>query len=199
MAAPAITKNPTQVRTGPGKIFLAALGSTVPTWAVTGSVFSNSWDAAWTSVGYTDDGLTITLGRSVEDVEVAEEFYPIARKTTQMNGSATFSMAGVNLANLKFALNGGSWATTGTGATTMNKYSPPSPGSEVRCMLAWIGDAADEVFIAYQVYQSGELSWARQKGAAKASLSGLTFDFEVPSTGVSADVWNYYTAGTWSA
>lgn len=199
MALPTLRKNPSQVKTGPGTIWLAPIGTTIPTWTVAASKFTNVFPAGWVSPGYTEEGLTLTFGRETGDVPVAEEFYPIRKVTTSVNGSAAFTMAGLSENNLAFALNGGTWTVvSGTTATTLKKYAPPAPGAETRCMLAHISADSDEIFIAYQTYQTGEITRAFQKGSSKASLSGLSFQFEVPDTTVSSDVWNYFTAGTWT-
>lgn len=210
MALPTQYKNPDQVKTGPGLILFreeySVTGTGTPVVsalvtalksAVATSKFTYGF-AGFYPVGYTDEGMTLTFGAETEDVEVAEEYYPIRKIPTKKTGQLEFAMAGINQLNLQRALNGGSWSTTGTGDTKVSVFSPPQPGSETRTTIVHIGADGDEVFIAYKCLQTSELSMARKKGAEKASLSGATFELEVPDATVSADVWNYLTAGTWA-
>lgn len=210
MALPTQYRNPTQVKTGPGIILLApevtgaGTGSPVVSaivtalkGAVAGGKFTYGFPGFY-PVGYTDDGLTLTLGSEAEDVEVAEEYYPIRKISTKKTGQVEFSMSGINQFNLQAALNGGTWSTTGSGDTQVSVFKPAKPGEEIRHTLVHIGADGDEVLVAYKVLQTAELSLARKKGAEKASLAGATFEMEVPSATVTDDVWNYVTAGTWS-
>lgn len=198
MALPTLVRDGDQVKTGPGLILLAPLTAAFPTLVAAGSIFTNGFPG-WTVAGYTEEGMTVKFGRDTEDVVVAEEDYPIRSVTTSMTGVAEVTLVNINEFNIKAALNGGNWTTvTGTGATQIKKYSPPTPGNEDRLMLVHIGQDSDEILVAYQVYQSGEVSISRKKGADKASLSGLQFNFERPETSVSADVWNYFYAGEWA-
>lgn len=199
MAAPAQTTNPTQVKTGPGQIMFAPLGTTLPTLVAASSKFNNAW-TGWVPIGYSDDGLTLKVSRSVDNVEVAESLETIRKVTTARNTTVTFSASGINEGNISLAFNGGTWTTvSGTGATQVRKYVPPALGSEVRIMLGFLSAEVDEAFIWYQCFQTAEATMARQKGAAKASLTGLSFDVEVPDPAVSTSPFAYWYAGTWAA
>ncbi len=195
MAAPSLYKNPQQVKTGPGQIFVAPLGTTVPTFAATASKFSNAW-TGWIPLGYTEEGLTFASGRSVEDVTVAEELRPIRRVTTSATDTVSFSAAGVNETNISLAFNGGTWSTVSGATTTLvRKYTPPDLGDEVRTMLGFLSEDLDEAYIWYQAVQTAEATSTRGKGVAKASLTGMQFSVEQPDSGVSAFPWAYFTAG----
>jgi hypothetical protein len=189
-----LQQNPGQVKTGPGIIVMAPVGTAVPAMTVAGSVFTNGFPG-WRSIGYTDAGTTFAFGQEVAEVEVAEEAYPIRSAITKRTGKASLSMSGVNQRNLQLALNGGTWTESGSGATKVSKYSPPSGASADRVMFAWIGDDSDEILIAYKTLQVAEFTVARKKGSDKASLTGMEFMFERPDTSVSSDVWNYWYAG----
>lgn len=210
MALPTQYRNPTQVKTGPGIILLApevtGAGSGSPlvseiVLALRSNVAAGKFTYGFPGfypVGYTDEGLTLTLGAESEDVEVAEEYYPLRKIQTKKTGQIEFAMSGINQFNLQAALNGGVWTVTGSGDTQVSVYSPPKPGEEVRHTLVHIGADGDEVLVAYKVLQTAELSMSRKKGAEKASLAGATFEMEVPAATVTAHVWNYVTAGTWA-
>lgn len=197
MALPAFYADGNQVKTGPGRLLLAPQGTALPTVASTAGKFSMTFDAAWKLAGYTDEGIEVTFGKDVDPVEVAESYYRIRTVTTAMTATVSVALASINKSNIQFALSGGTWNVTGTAGTTVSKFSPPKPGAEVRHMLAWLGEDDDELYIFYKVFQSGEVTQSRRKGAEKASLAGLTFEAEVPATGVSGDVWNYWAAGEW--
>lgn len=197
MAAPTLDLDPTQVHyDGPGIILLAELGSTLPTHAVASSVFTNSWDAAWIPVGYTDDGIGFDFTTSTTDIESAEELEEIAKVETKRSVSVKFSMMQDNKFNLRVAMAGGTWTVvSGSGATQLSKYSPPILGGGKSFMLGWISTAANEVVIAYQVRQVGSLSMSRKKVGTKYVLA-CDFSVEKPSPSVSTDRWNKYVAGT---
>lgn len=195
MAVPTLVKNPTQVKTGPGLIVYAEMGTTVPTFAATASKFSNSW-VGWLPVGYTDEGLTVTFGRESEDVTVAEELYPIRKVGTSATVSLSFAASGVNEGVFSIAMAGGTWSTvSGAGATLVRKFSPPDPSTQKRYMYGFLGQDTDEAMIVYQGYNTGEITRNFRKGAEKSSFSGFVVEGEVPDPLVSTDVWNHWLAG----
>lgn len=199
MAVPVLTKNPTQVKLGPGLIITIDLAGAIPTMVALASKFTSAF-TGWSSVGYTDEGTTLTFGRESEAVEVAEETNPLKQIGTSTSVALQFAASGINELNMTRAFAGGVWSTvSGTGATSVRKYSPPQPAAQVRHMWAHIGADMDEIFLLYQGYQSGEITMQRKKGAQKASLSGFNVIGEVPDPAVSVDIWNYFYAGTWAA
>lgn len=197
MAAPALTLNPLQTHyDGPGIILMAEEGATLPTPTVADSKFTNSWDAAWLPVGYTDTGITFDFTTSTTDIESAEELEEIAKVETKRSVSVKFSMMQDNKFNMKVAMNGGTWTVvSGTGATQLSKYSPPILGQGKHFMLGWISTASDEIVIVYKVTQTGSLSMARQKVGTKFVLA-CDFSVVKPDPAVSTDRWNRYVAGS---
>lgn len=182
------------VLTDPGYLFIAPLASTVPTNTVSGSVFTDSWAAAWISLGATEEGSTFSYSTSVEPIMVAEYFDPISYRTTERSGSIAFNLADWTLSNYRRAINGGTaalTATSGTGATTLGTLEPPTPGAEVRCMIGWESLDATVRLICHQTIQGGEISSAFQRAPAKA-LIPCTFQMEVPTGG---KPWTLYSAG----
>src|SRR5689334_17974801 len=119
MPAPAIL-------TDPGYLFYAPLGTAEPANTVVGSKFTDAWPVQWLQVGATDDGSEFDYEIKVESVDVAEFFDPIKWATTSRSGSLAFAMADWTLTKLVLALNGGTKTiVSGTGATQLNKYTPP--------------------------------------------------------------------------
>lgn len=197
MALPSLDGNSNQVKTGAGIIIAAPVGTAVPTLTVSNSKFTNSFPG-WHYLGYTNEGATITIGRETEDIEVAEEFFPIKTVTTRVTGSLSADLVNLNQFNIKAAFNGGNWSESGTGTSKIATYTPADPGEEVRLMIAHISEDQDEIFIAYKTFQTAEVSISRKKGSEKASLSGVTFSFEKPAVSVnSGKHYSYHFAGTW--
>ena len=182
------------ILTDPGYLLIAPLASTVPTNTVAGSVFTDSWDAAWLSLGATEEGSTFAYSSTVEPIQVAEFFDPISYRTTERGGSIAFALADFTLTNFRRAVNGGAAvlaATSGSGATTLGTLEPPDPGDEVRVMVGWESLDNTVRLICHQCLQGGEISTAFQRAPEKA-LIACTFQMEVPSSG---KPWTMYSAG----
>lgn len=163
--------NSAVVAFGPGKLFVAPLGSTEPTDLTT------AWDAAWIPIGYTKDGSTFSMQLASAQVEVAEELAPIKIVVTGRTATIAFNMSQLTAKNLKTSLNGGT-ITSGSGIVT---FDPPTVGQEVRVMLGWEADAADERWIYRQCIQTGNTQIQRQKGANNAEIA-VTFSLEKPTS-----------------
>lgn len=180
------------IATGPGYLYWAPLGSTLPTHTVAGSVFTDVWPGAWELFGATDEGSEWSYGVDTDVIEVAEQLDPVAVVPTGRTISMNFALAQVNMTNLKRLTNGGTITVTGSGATQLNAFTPPELGSEVRCMIGWESTDGTERLIGYQCFQSGEITPARRKGAEKATLSA-EFTFEKPA---GSPPFGYWTAGS---
>ncbi len=182
------------ILTDPGYLFIAPLASTMPSNTVAGSVFTDAWDAAWISLGATEEGSTFAYSSTVEPIMVAEYFDPITYRTTERSGSIAFNLADWTLSNYRRAINGGIaaiMATSGTGATTLGTLNPPTPGDEVRSMIGWESLDNTVRLICHQTIQGGEISSAFNRAPSKA-LIPCTFQMEVPAAG---QPWTLYTAG----
>lgn len=177
---------------GPGFLYWAPLGSTLPTNTVAGSVFTDAWPAAWLLFGATDEGSEFSFSPATDDVEVAEYYDPVAVVSTGREISISFDLAQVHATNLKRALNGGTLTTSGAGATLLSEYSPPEVGQETRAMIGWEAQDSTERLILFQAFQTGDVSVSRQKGANKATLP-VEFRAEKPSGN---PPFKYWTAGT---
>lgn len=197
MAAPTFTGDVSKIHyDGPGLIFAAPYSTTLtlPTFASTASVFSNSLDAAFVGVGYTDSGFSIDLATTTVDIDAAESVYPLATVETLKTVNAKFTMMQDSQFNMKIAMNGGTYTSTGSTGTKVTKYSPPIVGGSLRTTLLWISQAGDQAWIGYKCFQSGNLSIQRQKLGTKFQLA-VDFKLEVPDVSVSPDVWNSWYSG----
>jgi hypothetical protein len=177
----------------PGYLFWAPLASTEPTNTVAGSKFTDAWPVAWVSLGATEAGSTFNYSSNVEAVRVAEFFDPIRYATTERSGTMSFALADWTLQNMKRALNGGAvTVVSGTTATTLSKYEPPAPGSEVRAMIGWESLDSTVRIVMRQCIQGGEISSEFVKAPDYAKIA-CTFNFEFPA---SAQPFTVYSAGT---
>lgn len=167
----------TNVQVGPGRLWVAPLGTTEPTTATA------ALPSAWLAIGYTESGHEYAADLTSEPVEVAEELDPIFYINTRRIQRVTFSMAEMTKRNLAIAL--GSGATTTNDATA---YNPPTAGSEVAVMLVWDSEEAagstNSRWIYRQAKPSGTITIPHGKAPAKA-LIPVTFNLEKP-TGLEA-------------
>lgn len=191
MAAPTIQSG--QVKTGPGLIRYAPLGTTIPTFTASASKVTGTW-TNWLEVGATDAGLTYTESTETADITVAESLYPVKTVTTSKSSRVTFSMSHLNDLNWKLAMNGGTIATSGTGATKLNTYVPPLVGAEVRVMLAFQSLEDDEVILWPQVFNVGSVEVARSTFDAKAGIP-VEFAAELPDPAVLTTPYKRWTSG----
>lgn len=173
--------NPNTIAAGPGKLYIAPIGTTEPT-AVTSALPSQ-----WVALGYTEEGNQFTHDVNTGNIEVAEELDPVKVVDTGRVISVAFSLSEVTAKNLQRALNGGT-INTAAGVTT---FTPPALGAGVRTMLLWDDDdqsVADnavnalrtERWIYRRAYQTGSVALARRKGATNAVIPA-TFTLEKPS------------------
>lgn len=186
-AVPLLLKNP-------GYLFAAPLATAFPTHTVALSKFSDDWPAAYISCGATMNGHNFKYSSKVEPISVAEFFDPISYDTTERAGSWAFTMADWVLTRIKLALNGGVGAITpvsGTGATTLSRFDPVTPGADVRVMLGWESTDRTVRIIMPQTINGSEINMAFDKPPANAGIA-CEFMFEVPASGLPFSI---FTAG----
>lgn len=173
MAAGGTSSN---VQLGPGRIYVAPIGTTEPISA------SAALPSAWRAIGYTDQGTGITTETTSEPVEVAEELDPILYVNTRRLSGVAFAMAETTRRNLALALNMGAAAANDATALEL-----PEPGEEVRVMIVWDseddptanGGAENIRWIFRKAYQSGAIEVPRRKAPAKSILA-VNFRLEKP-------------------
>lgn len=170
---------PDNVSMGPGTIYVAPIGTTEPTDNTT------ALPSAWRAIGYTEEGSVFTFDTSVEDIDVAEEFYPVATKVTAVSASVSFAMAEPTQQNLALALNTG--AAGGAGAS----FEPPAPGTEVRVMFA-VDKENGARWVFRKCFQAGSIEIANRKAPDKTLLA-VEFRLEKP-TGVQP--WKVFKSTT---
>src|SRR6266704_835939 len=145
------------VKVGPGRLWLAPLGTTEPT-TLTGAL-----DAGFLDVGYTEQGTTFTFGTQTADIDVAEEFYPVDTVVTGKSVQLALTAAQDTAQNLYYAVNGGTITSVG-GAWQVD---PPVVGAEVKFMAVWEDGVSAALnkrrFLFRKVTQSGDAAQAHQK------------------------------------
>lgn len=166
--------------TDPGYLFRAPIGTAEPTWAVTASVFSDAWPAAWIPMGATEEGSTFNYGITVEPVMVAEFYDAIKQVTTEREGSFAMSLADITATHLAWSLNKAAGVITGATTTLMNIVEPPVPGAELRCMLGWESLDNTVRLLCRQVISASAIEMAFKRAPDKA-LIPMEFRFEVPT------------------
>lgn len=185
--------NPLLIKTGPGILRYAPLGTAIPTLTAAASVITGAW-TSWVAVGSTDEGMTFAESTNTSEIEVAESLYPVKTVTTSKTATVTVNLSQIDTLNWKLASNGGTATTSGTGATKLDVYVPPLAGSEVRVMLGFQSYDDTEAFVWPQVFNTGGFETQRGKFDSKAGLP-LSFSVELPDPAVLTTPYKRWTAG----
>ena len=141
----------------------------------------------WVDVGYSEDGWTLEMDKTFEDIMVAEEIDPIATFKTAQEVRLTGELAQASQANLLVALGGGS-ITTGDGsngyASGYNAIKPPSTDDYDEKSLLLIVDGpagADRHVEIPRAVNVGAFSMAHQKAPQKVVI-GVEFKVLKPKS-----------------
>lgn len=162
--------NPSNLTLGAGTLYIAPLSSTEPVDLV------SAWPVAWTPLGYTADGSSISYDLKTATVEVAEELDPVLYVTTSRAIKVSASLAEITATNLKRALNGGT-VVTGSGFVT---FTPPVIGAETRVMVGWQALDGKERWSFRKTLQTGVVKIDRKKAPAYSTIP-VEFSCEVVS------------------
>lgn len=162
--------DPKAVRVGPGKLYIAPLGTAEP------ADLTTAWNAAFVALGYTDNGTEIVIDQTFEDVTVHEELEPVEIAQTARQVTVNFAAAEITATNLQRALNGGT-ITSGTGIVT---FEPPAAGVYTPVMLGWESDDGLERFVFRRCINTGSTTMARRRAPDKATI-GMSFRCTKPT------------------
>jgi hypothetical protein len=167
---------PGAVQLGPGRLYVAPLGTAEPTSA------SAALPSAWRAIGYTEEGSAFSTELTNEAIEVAEEVDPIRYVLTRRSNMLALSMAEVTRQNLGLALGDATAAHAANGPTA---FEPPDPGAEAACMIVWdrldVPTVSNVRWLFRQAKAGGTIEIAARKAPAK-SLIAVTFSLEKPAT-----------------
>jgi len=129
----------------------------------------------WGEVGYSEDGWTLEVDKTFEDVMVAEELDPIKSLKSAQEVRLTGEMAQASLDNLAIAMGGGVIAEDSVNyASGYYKYVPPVTDgfTEYALVLHTDGKAgSDRQFHIPRAVNIGSFSMAHQKAPQKVTLA----------------------------
>lgn len=180
MAGATTNRNADAIDVGPGLLYIAPIGTAVPTTPDTAT-----WDVAWIELGYTDAGSEFKVEPTVDDVRVAEEYDAVRSILTQTNSTVQMALAQVTAYNLQVAFGGGTIAT----ATGIVTFEPPANGTGLQfAMLGWAAQDGSEAIIWRKVQPNGSLDLKREAGAAKATIP-VTFKVLAPGGTTKPWIW----------
>jgi hypothetical protein len=104
---------------GPAVLYYGAYGATEPADSAVNSAPATS---AWTDLGGTNEGLTLSIDREMSEMTVDQVLYVVATQPTKIDPKIKTTLAEATLANLAIVLNEGTVATPGSYRT----FDPPT-------------------------------------------------------------------------
>jgi len=140
---------------------------------------TGSWESPssnWVDVGYSEDGWTLEMDKTFEDIMVAEEIDPIATYKTAQEVRLTGELAQASMTNLQIALGGGTFNSSDTTnyASDYASLIPPSTDDfdEKSLLLIVDGPAgADRHVEIPRAINVGAFSMAHQKAPQKVVIA----------------------------
>jgi len=138
----------------------------------------------WDQIGYSEDGWTMEVDKTFEDVMVAEELDPIKTLKSAQEVRLTGELAQASLTNFAYAMGGGTTAANelgagasgvaGTSVTGYHTFKPPTSDefTEYALILHTDGQAgSDRQFWMPRTVNTGSFSMAHQKAPNKVTLA----------------------------
>lgn len=157
--------NPNNISLGAGRLYVAPIGTAEPISA------STALDVAFRSVGYTEEGTTVRVDLTNEEIEVAEELEPVLYVQNKRTVMLMVQMAEATRRNLALAIGGAANA-----ANDATSYEPPDPGQESAFMVVWdseetaTGNADNVRWLFRSCKSGGQIETQRNKAPNKALL-----------------------------
>lgn len=105
---------------GPATLYIGAFDGTITKEPLSAAVNLTPQASAWTDLGGTTDGATLSVNQTYKTLEVDQVVDIPGRRLTERDMSVKTNLAEPTLANLVYALNDGATAS-GTG---FNEYTP---------------------------------------------------------------------------
>lgn len=110
---------------GPGTLYTGDFGATEPA----DTAVATAPDVAWTDAGGTQDGVELAVNQEYTELEVDQIVDVPERRLTKREATLKTNLAEATLENLAVALNGGTIASGGTGATAYKSLTPTASTS----------------------------------------------------------------------
>jgi hypothetical protein len=157
--------NPNNIELGPGRLYVAAVGTAAPTSA------SAAMPSAWWALGYTEEGTTVDIDITRDPIEVAEELDPVDYANSARAVKFSMALAEMTKKRLAVAL------ALGSGYTDDGAYLdfPAADAVSVGVALVWDSsedptDGLNRRWYTPKVLPSGTISIERKKSPAKSTL-----------------------------
>lgn len=127
-----MAKDPGEIVIGAnGTVRVAPLGTVVP------ASINVAPAVGWVDLGYvTEDGATVTDGKSLQSIRAWQSFYDLRRIVESRSFRLAFTLQQFNRVNLELALGGGEVTEVGTD-TGFFRYVPPAP-EEIDIRMAMV-------------------------------------------------------------
>ena len=172
-----------EVIVGTGILYVAAIaadgnasGNYVAFPADNGSGAWSTPAAGWVDVGYSEDGWTLEMDKTFEDIMVAEEIDPIGTFKTAQEVRLTGELAQAGMTNLQIALGGGTYTSSDTNnyASDYASLIPPATDDFDEKSLLLVVDGpsgADRHVEIPRAVNVGAFSMAHQKAPQKVVIA----------------------------
>ena len=172
-----------EVIVGTGVLYVAAIasdgnasGNYVAFPADNGSGAWADPAAGWVDVGYSEDGWTLEMDKTFEDIMVAEEVDPIGTFKTAQEVRLTGELSQASMASIQIALGGGTFTSSDTAkyASDYASLIPPATDDfdEKSLLLLVDGPAgADRHVEIPRAVNVGAFSMAHQKAPQKVVIA----------------------------
>lgn len=167
---------------GTGRVLVAAVGTTAPTGV------SGAYAAGWTEVGYTtEDGVTFSDSKDVEDRAAWQSLYPVRRLVTGRSSSVSFTLLEWSASTVPLAFGGGAVTEPSAGVF---KYTPPDPEDidERALSVEW----TDGTKIYRLVIPRGNVSEGVETNLTRTGAAELPITFSVLGSDATAP-WHMLT------
>lgn len=155
-----------------GRVLVAPVGTALPTSMA-------ALNVAFKDIGYvSEDGITFTDGKEIEDVLAWQSFYPLRKIIASKSTVVEFVMRQWNEDTVKLAFGGGTISRT-AGVTT---YTPPGPEElDSRAMIIEWTDGAETFRL---VFPNGLVTGEVSSNVVRTAAADLPLSFEVTPTGL---------------
>lgn len=170
-----------EVIVGTGVLYVASIsndGNATGDYVAFPADSTGAWadpGADWVDVGYSEDGWTLEMDKTFEDIMVAEEIDPIATFKTAQEVRLTGELAQASMSNLQVALAGGTFTADDTDyGTGYDSLKPPSTDDYDEKSLLLIVDGpagADRHVEIPRAINVGAFSMAHQKAPQKVVIA----------------------------
>jgi hypothetical protein len=164
------------VNTKPWAVGTALAGNVLPADTV---VWGASWGSGWVQLGYTENGLTVSLNIPRTDINVDQELDPVLRIATGRDMRMTTDLAEMTALNLQTA------SGVGTITTVAAVGSTPGPAARGHDQLD-ISSSVTEVFnsIGFDIKTPGDGEAFRVLGYKCLAVGNISMAFRATAAAV---------------